>query len=56
MPMCRSSGACAIWMIEYYRHSAPLALRTKRGFQRLLICKLLSYLTKSPDSSPKVLE
>jgi hypothetical protein len=27
MPICRSSGACEVWMIECYKYSAPLALR-----------------------------
>jgi hypothetical protein len=29
MPICRSSGACEIWIIEYYKHPAPLALRSE---------------------------
>jgi hypothetical protein len=29
MPICRSSGACETWVIEYYKHPAPLALRSK---------------------------
>jgi hypothetical protein len=28
MPIYRSSGACQMWMIEFYKHIAPLALRT----------------------------
>jgi hypothetical protein len=27
MPICRSSGAREIWMIEYYKRPAPLALK-----------------------------
>jgi hypothetical protein len=26
MPICRSFGACEIWMIVCYKYSAPLAL------------------------------
>jgi hypothetical protein len=29
MTICRSSGACEIWMIECYKYSAPLALRSE---------------------------
>jgi hypothetical protein len=28
MALCRSSGACEMWESEYYKHPAPLALRT----------------------------
>jgi hypothetical protein len=28
MPVCRSSGARETWVIEYYKHPAPLALRS----------------------------
>jgi hypothetical protein len=28
MPICRSSGACEMWENEFYKHPAPLALRT----------------------------
>jgi hypothetical protein len=28
MPVCRSSGAREMWVIEFYIHPAPLALRT----------------------------
>lgn len=29
MSICRSSGACEFWMIECYKHSASLALKTE---------------------------
>jgi hypothetical protein len=29
MPICRSSGACEMWVIECYIHPAPLALKTE---------------------------
>jgi hypothetical protein len=28
MSICRSSGACEMWENEFYKHPAPLALRT----------------------------
>jgi hypothetical protein len=28
MPICHSSGAYEMWENEFYKHSAPLALRT----------------------------
>jgi hypothetical protein len=28
MSIGRSSGACEVWEKEFYKHSAPLALRT----------------------------
>jgi rod shape-determining protein MreB and related proteins len=28
MPICRSSGPCEMWENEFYKHPAPLALRT----------------------------
>jgi hypothetical protein len=28
MPICRSSGAFEMWENEFYKHPAPLALRT----------------------------
>jgi hypothetical protein len=28
MSICRSSGACEMWENEFYKHQAPLALRT----------------------------
>jgi hypothetical protein len=29
MPICRSSGAREVWMIECYKYSAPLALSSE---------------------------
>jgi hypothetical protein len=29
MPICRSCGARETWVIEYYKHPAPLALRSE---------------------------
>jgi hypothetical protein len=27
--ICRSSGACEIWILECYKHHAPLALKAE---------------------------
>jgi hypothetical protein len=43
MTICRSSGACEIWMIECYKYSAPLALRSEYvDSNDFFICTLLS--------------
>jgi hypothetical protein len=37
MSICRSSGACEMWENEFYKHPAPLPLRTdKIDFNDLL--------------------
>jgi hypothetical protein len=44
MPICRSFGACETWGIEYYKHPAPLALRSEDADSNELLFAQSSFI------------
>jgi hypothetical protein len=53
MSICRSSGACEMWENEFYKHPAPLALRTDNiDFNDLLFARSSYIWRRARDSNP----
>jgi hypothetical protein len=47
MPICRSSGAREVWMIECYKYSAPLALSSENlDYNDLLFAQSSYYMNE----------